>query len=345
MMFLPPEEERMRSRAVLFCLMLALSVGSVVAVASPINPIIFTGTQQPAVGHPNTGASSFQGVDCNPLGSGPNGICIPASSPRDYQPFYAKISGDPGTGVWTLEIQTNAPLDYGTSASKLAFGDALIKGGGLDPVNDPYYWGISIGSGQPEPVTSNLPVNPATTLGGNTNEGDLYEVALDGRLHPFVSYDAMYLTPTSPGANSSFQMVSSFGRGNEPIWINPGPAGSVSHAMNDVGTSSAFNIATPGCNSATPGGAVDSGDPNCGPSGHYQLYTITDTFTAPQAFSDMMSSGVLSFEFSSFVCANGLIISNGTVSSVPEPRTVSFLLIGMLLLGARLIRSRKAQVS
>jgi hypothetical protein len=326
----------MRSRAVLYCLMLALSVGSVVAVASPIS-FTFVGTQQPAVGHPNTGPSSFQGVDCTPVpgNSGPNGICIPVNGdPRAYQPFYAKISGDQSVnpGVWKLEIQTNAPLDYGSGASTLAFGDALLKGGG-NP-GDPLYWGISIGSGQTEPTTSNLP-SASTTM------GDLYEVAHAFNGSVMISYDFMYLTPSSPGVDPSFPMASSAGRAAEPIWINTNPVNGQLHAMNDVGTSSAFNIATNACNSATPGGAVDQFDSNCG--SHFQLYTITDTFTAPQTFSDMLASGVFSFEFSSFVCANGLIIENA--SSVPEPRTVSLFALGILFLVSRLTRSRKAQVS
>jgi hypothetical protein len=115
--------------------------------------------------------------------------------------------------------------------------------------------------------------------------------------------------------------------------------------MIDVGASSAFCISgTPGCD-PPPGcaaQAVDANDPfHCGTN--YKLYTITDTFTAPQAFSDMLASGVFSFEFSSFVCANGMIIGNG--SSVPEPRAVSFFALGILLLGYRLTRWRKAQVS
>jgi len=327
----------MRSRAVLYCLTLALSVGSVVAVASPIS-YTFVGTQQPSDAHNNTGPSSFDGINCTGLGSsrldGRPCIISPDGNPHTYQPFYAKIFGDPTTGVWNLEIQTNAPLDYGDSASKLAFGDALLKGGGPAPATDPLYWGISIGSGQAEAVNTGLPGAP----GASTTAGDLYEVGTFGNGHPRFSYDAMYLTQVQLFG------VSNAGRGFEPVWINPNPGDTFGNPfMSDVSDpkKTAFNIATPGCASATPGGAVDQFDVNCGHS--FQLYTITDTFTAPQAFSDMLASGVFSFEFSSFICANGMIIGNG--SSVPEPRAVSFFALGILLLGYRLTRWRKAQVS
>jgi len=330
----------MRSRAVLYCLTLALSVGSVVAVASPIS-FTFVGTQQPSDAHNNTGASSFDGINCTPGGSSRlDGLpCVISSdgNPHTYQPFYAKIYGDQAIapGVWNLEIQTNAPLDYGDSASKLAFGDALLRGGGPAPGTDPLYWGISIGSGQTE-------LNPPSPLPSqSTKQGDLYEVGTFGNGHPRFFYDSMYLTPMQ-----LLGVSGGTGRGNEPIWINPNPGDSFGNPfMSDVSDpkKTAFNIATPGC--AT--NVVDAADPNCfNPithSGSFQLYTITDTFTAPQAFSDMLASGVFSFEFSSFICANGMIIGNG--SSVPEPRAVSFFALGILLLGYRLTRWRKAQVS
>ena len=177
---------------------------------------------------------------------------------------------------------------------------------------------------QTEPSSGNLP-------SASTTQGDLYEVAHAGNGSTSVSYDAMYLTPIQLA-------VSSYGRGAEPIWINSGPANGQAHAMTDVGGSSGFNIATPGCAAQ----AVDAADPNCGLD--FQLYTITDTFAAPAAFSAMMASGVFSLEFSSFVCANGLIIASP--SSVPEPRTVSLILLGVLLLAGQVARSRKVhQVS
>lgn len=313
----------MSVRVVLSCFILVFCLGPIGAFPSSVSYTFF-GTEQPAPPAPNTGPSNFNGVACDPLNPNPP-ICIPVSGDaRAYQPFYVKLSGDTSTGIFNLEIQTNAPLNYGTGASTLAFGDVLLKGGG-NP-GDPLYWGISVGSGQTEPGSSNLP-------SASTTQGDLYEVAHAGNGSTLISYDAMYLTPSSPGVNPSFAMASSYGRGAEPIWINPGPVNGQAHAMGDVGGSTAFNIATPGCAAQ----AVDAADLNCGID--FKLYTITDTFAAPAAFSNMLASGVFSLEFSSFVCANGLIIASP--SSVPEPRAVSLILLGVLLLAGQVARSRK----
>jgi len=242
--------------------------------------------------------------------------CIYGSIPNEFQAFSANISGNTGSTTWTLKIETNAPLNYSNGTlgaiSPLAFGDALIQYG-TDPVGQPLYWGISIGSSQ-------------TSISGSTltNAGDLYEVALNGS--PSIpstqtakySYDSMYLVSGSGGLGFAG------GRSAEPVWIDPSK-------MTDVGSSSGLSI-TPTVCSAQP---ADASDPLCGID--FKLYTITDTFTAP---SNFLSSGVFGFEFSSYVCANGLIIG-GT----PEPRAVSLIVLGVLLLAFRFTRSRKAQIS
>jgi hypothetical protein len=68
------------------------------------------------------------------------------------------------------------------------------------------------------------------------------------------------------------------------------------------------------------------------------LYTITDRFTAP---SNFLSTDVFQIIYSSYVCANGVIMG----PSVPEPSTFALSLPALLVFGyfGRRIRARKSQ--
>ena len=308
----------MRVRIFLPFLIMCFTLGSTGTFASPIS-YTFYGTQRPV---PNdSGPSNFNGTNCDPtnagvgLGSPPLPTCIYGEAIL-FQPFSATIAQTATPNQWMLTIQTNAPTNYsngGPTINNFAFGDVLIQSG-FDPQNpaQPIYWGIAIGSSQ-------------TSLNGSTvtNAGHLYKEKLSGNGNVASNYAGVYLT-----SGTFF----SGGREAEPVWINP----TNMKDTHPLDPTNALSITPTDCSTQ----AADKGDPNCGVGvhQHYDLYTITDTFNAP---SDFLSSGVFGFEFSSFVCANGLIIS-GT----PEPRAVSLVVLGILFLVSRVTRSRsKAQLS
>jgi hypothetical protein len=342
----------MRFRVVLCSLVMCFGVASV-GFAGSLSYSFF-GTQQPAPPSTNSGPSHFNGQNCDPSTVG----CIFNSSlPNEFRPFSAILGQDPSdlTGTkWILTIQTNAPVNYVDSMNhgstpiggpivQTIFGDALIQYG-MDQNGQPVNWGLGIGSSMAD--------NNTTLPSQITTAGALYDVNknFDGSVRYTYnsspsSQPEMYLvagigigayTPPSPGGPFGLNMAG--GRSNEPVWINPDD-------MTQVVGASSLGIAKGNCGDTVQTasgvfGTPDSGALGCGST--YALYTITDAFTAPVGF---LSTGVFSFEFSSFLCANGLIIGNSGSSGVPEPRTVSFLVVGMLLLVSRLTRLRKAQVS
>jgi len=276
-----------------------------------------------------------------------------ATIPAEFRPFSAILGQDPTdlTGTkWILTIQTNAPTNYvdstnhgsvafGNSSVQTIFGDALIQYG-KDQNGEPFNYGLAIGSSQAD--------NNTTVPSNLTAPGALYKVTQNFDGSARYTYNSspgslpeMYLVAGSgigaysaPSFGGPYGLNLSGGRAGEPVWINPDD-------MNKISSTSGLNIQLNACSASVQTslgvfGTPDLGDPNCG--GVYGLYTITDTFTAPVGF---LSSGVFSFEFSSFLCANGLIIASS--SSVPEPRTVSLLMLCILLLAARITRSRKAR--
>jgi len=329
----------MRLRLVSASLLLLLSMGAVASASSVTYS--FFGPEQPV---PNTGPSDFKGNPCDPSTAG----CIfNASVPKEFVPFSAILTGDPTGTTWTLTIQTNSPNSYvdaqnhGATPIPAIFGDALIQWG-TDPNGEPVNWGVAIGSSESDPNTT-LPSQI-------TSAGALYQVNKNFNNTVKYTYDSaigsqpeMYLVagagngPYVPGQTGGpFGLNLSGSRVNEPVWINPNDMTAVSSSGNSL------TITPQLCGSTVqtaPGvfSTPDAGDPNCGASALYSLYTITDTFTAPVGF---LSSGVFSFEFSSFICDNGLIIGSQVV---PEPRSISFLLIGAMLLAGGVRRWRKAQ--
>ena len=330
----------MRLRLVSVSLLLFLSIGSV-AFASTVSYAFF-GPEQPV---PNTGPSDFKGNPCDPNVAG----CIfNASLPKEFIPFSAILTGDPTGTQWTLTIQTNSPNAYidaqnhGGTPIPAIFGDGLIQWG-TDQNGEPINWGVAIGSSQPDPNTT-LPSQITTA-------GALYKVNFNsGQNTVKYTYDSaigsqpeMYLVagagngPYVPGQTGGpFGLNLSGSRVNVPVWINPNDMTAISTSGNSL------NIQQQLCGSTVhtaPGvfSTPDAGDPNCGAGTLYSLYTITDTFTAPVGF---LSSGVFSFEFSSFICDNGLII--GSQTAVPEPRSITFVLIGAMLMACRVRRWRKS---
>ena len=104
-------------------------------------------------------------------------------------------------------------------------------------------------------------------------------------------------------------------RQNTPVWINPGGV------LEGMGT---VNVTTTG-NGTTSA-----------------MYTIALQFSAP---SNFLSTGTFTLDFSSYICANGLLIGTGSFmpSGAPEPGTFALAIPAVLFLGFRLRRRLKAK--
>lgn len=210
---------------------------------------------------------------------------------------------------WVLTIETNYPACIpGTPGCTLQH--TIATPGSIIPPAP--YGGVP---GQPIFSISDFlirwnNINYGVVLAQHINNGNTVDSYVAGNL-----YQAPNTQPDEITAGSLMLPLGLASRQNIDVWLAAGGA--------LLGTGNVSVVA--------------------GGNGTPAAYTITDRFMAPAGF---LSTGTFSIVASSYPCANGLIIGNGTFeggnNGVPEPSTLLLAAPVLLFMGVRRLRKNRS---